>query len=276
MRVRLNNLDLLLMILSTLLYIIFIFSSSLNETPIRTVLGLIFVLFSPGYSLVSALFPRTNLDKLDRAILGCGLSIAIVPLLGFTLYYTPFGISLIPVLVVLSIFTILLSIVAWVRRMKLPTEERFIIPFKVLNYNLGQSKRDKALSIVLIASIIVCSITLVYAVVTPNTRERFTEFYLLGSNGTASDYPTALKTGDEGKLIIGIVNHEYENITYHLKVNFNGSLLHEENVFLIANEKWETPFNFIAESIGNNQKIEFILYKDQKIYRTLHIWVDVK
>jgi len=226
------------------------------------------------------LFPkRDDLEGIERVAFSFIFSLAIVPLLGLILNFTTFGIRLAPVLIVLSSFTISLSLVAWVRRLKLPAEERFRVPFEsLLKFNLGQSFLDKGLSLVLIASIIGSSATLVYVVVMPKTGERFTEFYILGTNGTASDYPTDLKVGEDGKVIIVIVNQEHEKVTYHLEVNFNGSLIHEENVFLIENEKWENIFTFKATNKGENQKLEFLLYKDQQIkaYRILHIWINVR
>ena len=136
---------------------------------------------------------------------------------------------------------------------------------------------NKTLSAILGATIIVSFATLIYIVVTPKPGERFTEFYLLDSNGTASDYPTILTIGEDGKVIIGIVNHEYENVTYHLEVSFNDSLIHKEKVLLIENEKMEIPFTFTAIKKGENQKLEFLLYNIQQKedYRTLHLWINV-
>jgi len=275
----LKHLDLVLTLLFTILCVLFVFIPPLNQTPIRIVLGLPLVLFLPGYSLIGVLFPRKNdLSGIERIAISFVLSLAVVSLLGLVLNFTPFGIRLAPVLIVLSVFTISLSLIAWVRRLKVPAEERFRVPFeRLLKVNLGQSILDKGLSIALIASIIGSSATLVYVAVTPKTGERFTEFYILGPNGMASDYPTNMKVGEEGEVIIGIVNHEYENITYRLVVNFNGSLIYEEQVFLIENETWERPFTFIATEKGENQKLEFLLYKDQQTeaYRTLHLWISV-
>jgi len=245
----------------------------------RIFLGLILVLFLPGFSLSAMLFPkRDDLDGIERVAFSFILSLAITPLLGLILSFTTFGIRLVPVLVVLSVFMISVLLVAWYRRLKLPSEERFRVPFeRLLKFNLGQSALDKGLSIVLIASIIGSSATLAYVVVTPKTGESFTEFYLLGPNGTASDYPTDLKVGEEGNVIIGIVNQEYKNIKYRLEVNFNGSLIHEEQVFLIENEIWESPFIFKPIEKGEKQKLEFLIYKDQQIevYRRLHLWISV-
>ncbi|MCD6208322.1 MAG: DUF1616 domain-containing protein, partial [Methanosarcinales archaeon] len=47
--------------------------------------------------------------------------------LGLALNYTPFGIRLVPVLVVLSVFTVLLAVIAGVRRQGLPEGERFVV-----------------------------------------------------------------------------------------------------------------------------------------------------
>jgi len=83
------------------------------------------VLFLPGYSLIATLFPRKgDLDAIERIALNFGLSIAITPLLGLALNYTPFGIRLLPVLIVLSVFTISLALGAYVRRSMIPEEDR--------------------------------------------------------------------------------------------------------------------------------------------------------
>jgi len=120
-----KDLDLALVILFTLLCAPFVLIPPLNETPIRIILGLPLVLFLPGYALIAALFPgKDDLDAIERIALSFGLSIAITPLLGLALNYTPFGIRLSPILAVLSIFTISLALCAYVRRSMTPEEDR--------------------------------------------------------------------------------------------------------------------------------------------------------
>ncbi|NOQ33541.1 MAG: DUF1616 domain-containing protein [Methanosarcinales archaeon] len=120
--------DLTLVILLTLSCMLFVLIPPLNETPVRVVLGLLLVLFLPGYSLIAALFPgKEDLDSIERIALSFGLSIAVVPLLGLVLNYTSYGIRLVPILVVLSVFTVLLAVVACVRRLGLPEGERFVV-----------------------------------------------------------------------------------------------------------------------------------------------------
>ena len=120
--------DLALVVLLTLSCILFVLIPPLNETPVRIILGLLLVLFLPGYSLIAALFPgKDDLDGIERIALSFGLSIAVVPLMGLALNYTPFGIRLVPILVVLSVFTVSLAVIAGVRRCWLPEEDRFVV-----------------------------------------------------------------------------------------------------------------------------------------------------
>ena len=95
-------------------------------SPASLVLGLVFVLFSSGYSLVAAIFPkRYDLDIVRRLALSFGLSIMVVVLVGVVLNFTPWGISLYPVLIALLVFIIAASAVAYCLRRRLPPEERF-------------------------------------------------------------------------------------------------------------------------------------------------------
>jgi len=89
----------------------------------RWVLGSVFVLFIPGYVAVEALFPKgRELDGIERLALSVGLSLAMVPLVGLLLNYTPWGIRLDPIMVSLTILTIGLALVAFVRRFRLSVE----------------------------------------------------------------------------------------------------------------------------------------------------------
>ena len=126
--------DLAFVILFILLCIPFVLIPPLNEIlPIRIILGLPLVLFLPGYSLIAALFPRKDdLDGIERIALSFGLNIAIVPLLGLALNYTPFGIRLSSILIVLSVFTISLALGAYARRSKIPEGARFVVEFWML------------------------------------------------------------------------------------------------------------------------------------------------
>jgi hypothetical protein len=86
---------------------------------VRYVLGGVFILFLPGAMLISALYPRGGeLDGLERLALSIGLSLAIVPLVGLVLNYTPWGIRLVPIMVSLAFFAEALAFGALVRKFR--------------------------------------------------------------------------------------------------------------------------------------------------------------
>ena len=276
--------DLALVIFLTLLCIPFVLIPPLNETPVRIILGLPLVLFLPGYALIAALFPRKDdLDGIERVALSFGLSIAITPLLGLALNYTPFGIRLTPILIVLTVFTVALAIGAYVRRSRIPEEDRFVVDFGALSKSVKESfkttdtKADKILTAVLIISIMLALSVTVYVIITPKEGEKFTEFYVLGPGGMAEEYPTNLTVGEEGEVIIGVVNHEYAAVTYQLELKVNGKVIDQKSIALTHNETWEGPFTFRAKKTGEDQKLEFLLYKEgvKEVYRSLHLWMDV-
>ena len=86
---------------------------------VRYVLGGVFVLFLPGFLLISALYARSDeLDTLERVALSIGLSLAIVPLIGLVLNYTPWGIRLEPIMVSMSLFSEVMAVVCVVRKFR--------------------------------------------------------------------------------------------------------------------------------------------------------------
>jgi hypothetical protein len=83
---------------------------------LRYVFGSVLVLFLPGYALIEALYPKGELDELTRFALSIGLSLALVPLTGLALNYTPWGIRLLPVAISLAGLTVALLVVALARK----------------------------------------------------------------------------------------------------------------------------------------------------------------
>lgn len=277
--------DLQIAVIYVILTVIFVLVSPLNTTPIRTMLGIPMVLFLPGYALIAALFPRKNdLDGIERLALSFGLSIAVVPLIGLGLNFTPFGIRLVPILLCLSIFILLMCAFSYYRRSKLPPNERFTVPFSITYSSLkeeilsSKSRADKILTVILFISIIISLITLIYVIATPKQGEKFTEFYILGDNGKAEGYPNKLDAGQNISIIVGIVNNEYSPINYTLKILLNEVVLSSMDIQLNHNFTWERKIFFTPVGIGENQKLEFLLYKEENIsapYRDLHLWVNV-
>ncbi|ASJ17291.1 hypothetical protein A3L04_09530 [Thermococcus chitonophagus] len=261
------------------------------ESFIRKVLGLVFVLFLPGYVFITALFPeRKELDNLERLALSLGLSIAIVPLIGLALNYTPWGIRLTPILVSLTIFNVVFAVVAIYRR-----KDAFEpwIPWVTLEDIKRElewdkaSRLDKVLTVILIIAIMASIGTLGYVITHPKPGEAFTEFYILGPKGKAADYPTELFVNETGRVIIGIVNHEHRNVTYYVEIwlvnltydfTTNETIIHEMylmdrfNVTLPSipvniegnwTPQFETNYTFKIDKPGRWQ-VWFLLFKDRE------------
>jgi len=113
----------------------------------------------------------------------------------------------------------------------------------------------------------------------PEVGEQFTDFYILGVQGQAGNYPTELSLGQTGEIQLVIVNHERSYTHYSVDVFFNNQLLTTFNyVLLNDNESWEYQITFKANATGMNQPLKFLLYKNnsQKLYRSLLLWINVK
>ena len=89
----------------------------------RYILGTIFVLWLPGYTFIKALFPTKvpiqtsseDLDKIERIALSIGMSLALVPITGLLLNYTPWGIRLTPITTSLLALTTIFATAAVIR-----------------------------------------------------------------------------------------------------------------------------------------------------------------
>ncbi len=283
----------------------------INSSPLRVVFALPVVLFIPGYCLIAALFPhKTDLDGIERTALSFGLSIAVVPLIGLGLNYTPWGIRLDPIVISLVIFTVSMLIIALFRRAVIPADERFFVPLgSLMNSARGEffpkesSRLDKVLSMVLLVAIVAAIGTTIYVIAVPKEGEKFTEFYIIGEKKMAADYPDRLFTGTAYPMYIGIGNHEYRNVTYTIEtymaqVNFNETTnsstitrmdpLDHFTVTMPHNSTDVIPYTLTAPSTGYN-RVEFLLFNEtipgiavtgmdriNESYRDLHLWVTVR
>src|SRR5438445_7969896 len=265
---------------------------------VGNLLAILLVLFVPGYVLVAVLFLKnTEIDWIERIALSFGLSIAIVPLLGLLLNFTPWGIRFAPIVVTITLFTVGVGYAAYWRRMRLPADQRLSLTVNLAIPDWKEySLLDKGLSVALASSIVVAGGTLVYVVLTPRTGETFTEFYILGPGGNTSGYPSSLNISQPGSVIMGIANHESASVNYTVRIDLvgvvivynvtsrfnetvevNRTLWSTFNVTLADGRNWTQPYTFQINYAGL-WKVQFLLFKDgdfSSAYRELHLYVRV-
>jgi uncharacterized membrane protein len=283
--------DLLLTIGFAVITIAFIYLPQLNGNILRAAFGVGMVLFVPGYALVAALFPgRNDTGRIERAALSFALSIAMVPLIGLILNYTPWGVRLDPTVACVTILTVACALVANKRRHDIPKEDRFYIDFRglynTISYKISTDKTgfDKALTAITIIALLLTTALSAYILVLPEQGHPYTEFYLLGPDGKTENYPYRYILGDGKMVIVGISNHEHRNMTYDLAISLNdlnnstAINLYSEQLALPDNEVWEKAINITPEMAGINMKMDFLLYADGNMsapYKECYLWVNV-
>jgi len=245
---------------------------------LRIALGLVLVIFFPGYTLLSALFPKQDsLGGAERIALSFGLSIAVTLLIGLILNYTPWGINLYPALIAATLFILVTAAVAWYRQRVLPPGEGLSITVSRRGRMAGL---DKALSFFLMLAVLIALGSLGYVIAMPKQGEGFTEFYILGVDGKAENYPRQVMLGEPVELIVGIVNHEHTVTSYRIDIRGNSIEPEELRIQELANEEqWQEVIRFVPQSLGQGQKVEFWLYKDNEaepcFKDPLYLYVDV-
>jgi len=272
-----NRTTLIILFVSTLLLFPAV---TFTSGVLRIVLVLPLVLFIPGYTLLSAIFPkRGSLSGVERIAFSFGLSIAITILIGIILNYTPWGIKPYPILISTTILIVIIMFIAWYKSP--PFGEGLSV---YLNINLPKWTKmadlDKALYIFLVAAILLTLGTVSYVIAVPKQEQRFTEFYILSVDNRAENYPREVILGEPVELIIGIVNHDDEVFTYSVVVRIDSTVNKRIVTSSLDNEgSWEEVVSFIPRTLGPEQKVEFWLYKNGEdepfLDDPLHFYLDV-
>jgi hypothetical protein len=111
-----------MMVTALTLATVYITPQDLPWSTVRIVVGAAFVFLMPGYLLIRLLFPAKDMDAIERIALSVGMSLAVTPLIGLLLNYSPWGTSLDPVVVSMSMVSIALASVGTYRRFLLLKE----------------------------------------------------------------------------------------------------------------------------------------------------------
>ncbi len=97
---------------------------------LRSALGVIFILFLPGFTFIKMLYPTKvpiatnsqNIDAVERLALSLGLSLSIIPIVGLILNYSPWGIRVAPITLSLLALTVVSATAAVLREYQAKTQ----------------------------------------------------------------------------------------------------------------------------------------------------------
>jgi len=257
---------------------------------LRLLLGLFFVLFVPGYALQTALFPRDaaqadpsagGLDGPERLALSFGLSVAVIPPLALILDWLPWGIRLWPIVVGESIVIGVCSAVALWRRRRLPPEKRFVpkIHVDLRGWWVAQDRLSRVLYGIVAMALLVALFSAAAIILLPKPGDRFTEFYVLGPEGLAENYPRQADPGEPLTVTAGIVNREGIAAEYRIEVRAGELTIGQAGPFrLEAGETWEGPIRYTLAEARDDQEVDFLLFRDGggEPYRSLRLWINVQ
>lgn len=282
---------------------------------IQFAVGIVFVMFLPGYALIATLFPdaglsqpapddlataehsrRHDIDLIERVALSLVSSLAIVPLVGVILGFIPWGLTPTTLLIAVGAVTLILAAVAAIRRLRLQPEDRFSVPIGAASeMGAPSSTRRKILNVTLGAAILFAVSSVAYAIASPQDGEQYTEFQLLTEDDgelVAAGYPTTFTAGESQPLIVGIENHERESIVYTVVVQietFEGDEVAETVELdrfsrdIDHGERWRGEHTVAPELVGDDLRLSYLLYSDEppndplqeNADEHLHIWIDV-
>lgn len=284
----------------------------LADTPLRAVLGFGFVLFVPGYALVSALFPGSVAAGREgtpsgpaRVALAVLASVVLAALVGGSLSLVG-GLGPTTAVVALAAVTLLGIGVAVRRRRALPPDERFVAPVgpwvsALRSAFLDPGTRGDATLNVLLAVVVVLAVGgTVYATAVPGNGERFTEFYLLAEDAdgdlVAAGYPTQFTAGEPRSQYVGLTNREGETVSYTVLVQLQRVTVTNDSVRVREREPlrqftpevadgegWRRNHTVTPTLTGDRLRLTYLLYRGAppaeptvgNAYEHAYTWVNV-
>jgi uncharacterized membrane protein len=241
------------------------------------------ILLLPGYSLTTALFPgEDDVDEIERLLLIFGMNISIVP--SVALAVNAFGFSLFgpeaPLFTAISAATIVSTLISVIRR------ER-------LDQSVWDLKLPDADIIWIVPAIL---ILLGLLAISSVEEDGATEFYILDKNGEIHNYywheaasaeanvfttPSAAQFNGTPiyttfvDVLVVVSNHRGEG-QFTVEIGSDGEILEEHHFNLRGEERWTQRFKYddtAAQSGKPDRVIGFVLYRDQKPIRTLHLLI---
>ena len=313
-------LDMIAVVAYALVAAVLLFQPGVYGTPLAVALGLPLLLFAPGYALVSLLFPGATPDDVaersvarvrerglgggERAALGVGVSLALVPPLGVALTVV-WTIDPTPVLASVSALTVAFAVGAAVRRLRRPADRRFAVPLRSWLADtrgaVGAGPADAALNVGLAAAVVIAFAAVGFSVAVPGPGQQYTDVSLLTQNETgelvAEDYPSEFTTGESKPIVLSLQNREGERTSYTVVVELqrvrqasdgSANVVQDRELARFtpsvdAGSTWRTRHDATPTMTGDDMRLTYLLYRGEppespttsNAYEHVHVWVNV-
>lgn len=291
----------------------------------RFLIGGLLLFFLPGYTLLALIFPsrsqRTGGTKGDeskairvtdgislreRIPLSFGASVTLLPLFALTLGILGQPLTRTTVVSMLSLFLIGCVLLAFVRRLRLPREDRFRLPINRWSASLRGflfpgSLSDSLVNIVLAISLIAGLSAVGYAFAVPQPDAEFSSFALLTrtSDGqfVSSGYPTNFTQDQPQELVVSVANNQRSEADYTVVAELQQVRTNQQNrlqvlseqeqrrfsVTLEPNETWRRPHDIRPQQSGKNLRLVYYLYEGdapedpnpRTANQHLQLWINV-
>ncbi len=237
-------------------------------------LGILAVIFLPGYALVSAILPDdAEIDRVTRIGVGIALSFAMMAILGLILNSLAGEITSANLRFSLCGVTLGFCLLAAARRARgagalgAPTESER--PARV-------QRAARFTQALIIANLAIAAVAYWLSVVSQPPMP--TSFYVLGPTGQLSDYPRAAAPGAPISVRVGIEQSAGGGGRYSILAHSGETTLaSRDDIALGAGQTYSEDLTLALDAPGDDQEIVIELRRagETNAYRTLRLWVDV-
>ena len=200
----------------------------------------------------------------------------------------------------ISSITIVMIAISFIRRYSLEEGNRFsiVMDFEISSVSWSSlSLFKKSAVFFLVSMIAMVSIIAIQIVEEGPVESRYSEFYILNSEGLSEDYPQSMSPDDSETVLIGIENLEGLNLNYTIVIKH---ILYDENPR--ANRSIgdkhiseQASFSLLSVQDGQTRQVQFPVafeseglwifkaelirgepFLDQEPYREVYLWISVE
>lgn len=246
-------------------------------TALRAIFGIPFVLFFPGFVLLSSVIPGSNdLSTTARIVLSFVISIIVDSCIALILNYSSFGITFNSVVTSLTIFVLVAAFIGMVRQLRLPAIKQTFLEFNLQFATPVTGTLNFTLIAVMVLVIISMLGVVTYFSFAPKSEKTFTQFYIVNQDGSLYS-PADATAGDDISIIVGVRNNERNHVNYRIQALVNSRDYREfKSISLMNGQEWKESITIPTET-NLRTEVEFLLFKnneDTPYLESLRVWID--